>query len=52
MDKYTMSEKLKLIVRRGYHDEISVNEVAGELLVIADVLYKEYESELLEKLKK
>jgi hypothetical protein len=52
MDKYTIAEELKAIVRRSYHEESSVYEVTGELLVLADKLYKEYEAELLEKLTK
>ena len=51
MDKYTISEELKRIVRRSYHEELSIDEVNGELLFLADKLYKEYEKELLEKLK-
>jgi hypothetical protein len=52
MDKYTIAEELKAIVRRSYHGERTVYEVTGELIILADKLHKEYESELLEKLKK
>lgn len=52
MDKYDIAEELKSIVRNSYHEEQSVYEVTGALLVLADKLYKEYEAELLEKLKK
>lgn len=52
MDKYTISEELKRIVRDAYHEELSVHEVNGELLILADKLHKEYENELLEKLRK
>ncbi len=52
MDKYTISQELKELVRRSYHEEMTVYEVTGELLFLADKLYKEYEAELLEKLTK
>jgi hypothetical protein len=52
MDKYTISEELKRIVRDAYHEELSISEMSGELLFLADKLYKEYENELLEKLRK
>ena len=52
MDKYTISEELKRIVRQSYHEELTVYELSGALLILADKLYKEYENELLEKLRK
>jgi hypothetical protein len=52
MDKYTIAEELKQIVRKIFHEELSIHEVSGELLFLASQLAKEYESELLEKLKK